>query len=116
MPMGRQRYLYLPDGSRKVVRYEDSSSIGIWKYPLTASRLAKTFASDGMDCKMSFVLGKGWVGLSMYLLRGEKSVTSLTSPFALGTKKAWLHQSVGSDTFVITRLLIRWETCLSALF
>ena len=41
MPIVRERYLYLPDDRKNVVRKEDSSSIGTWKYPKTASRLAK---------------------------------------------------------------------------
>ena len=49
MPTGRERYLYLSDGRRNVVRKEDSSSSGTWKYPLTASRLSKHFADDGID-------------------------------------------------------------------
>ena len=76
MPIGRERYRYRPDGSRNVVKNEDSLSRGTWKYPLTASRLVKHFAVAGIDCSMSFVLGNGCTGLSMYLLSGEKSVTS----------------------------------------
>ena len=68
------------------MRNDDFSSRGTWKYPLTASRLAKHFAEAGMDCSMSFVLGKGCTGRSMYLLSSEKSVTSLIFPFGLGTK------------------------------
>ena len=65
------------------MRKEDSSSSGTWKYPFTASRLAKHFADAGMDCNMSFVLGKGCTGRSMNLLREEKSFTSLILPFGL---------------------------------
>ena len=48
MPIGRERG-YLPDDRRNVVRKEDSSSSGTWKYPLTVSRLAKHFADEGID-------------------------------------------------------------------
>ena len=68
------------------MRSDDSSSRGTWKYPLTASRLAKHFAEAGIDCSMSFVLGKGCTDRPMYLLSGEKSVTSLIFPFGFGTK------------------------------
>ena len=44
---------------------------GTWKFPLTASKLAKHFAGEGV---LTFVLGNGWTDWSfeMYLLRGEK--------------------------------------------
>ena len=65
-PCGMRRYRYLPEGSIKVVNIELSSSRGIWKYPLTASNLAKKFASDGIDWRMSKTLGKGWTGVCQH--------------------------------------------------
>ena len=71
----------------------------------THLRIAKHFAVDGMDCRMSFVLGNGCTGHSMYLLSGEKSVMSLFLPFGLGTKKEWQHHGVGS----VTCFIIPWS-------
>ena len=83
------------------MRSDDSSSRGTWKYPLMASRLAKHQAVAGMDWRMSFVIGNGCTGRSMYLLSGEKSVPSLLLPFGFQTKNVWQHHGVGSVTLVM---------------
>ena len=51
------RYRYQPDGRRNVVGNEDSSSGGLGSL-LTASRLVKHFAVDGMDCSMTLCSGR----------------------------------------------------------
>ena len=71
-----------------MVRNDDYSSRGTWKYPLTISRLAKHFTEAGMNCSMSLVLGKGCTGRSMYFLSGEKSVTGRILLFNFWTKSA----------------------------
>ena len=76
-----------------------SSLRGIWKYPCTASMVAKTFDPAGMLYMMSVADGKGWTGLLMYLLRATKSVTILRPfPLGLGTKNAGEIHSVGCVT------------------
>ena len=82
------------------MKNDDSSSRGTWKYPLTASRLAKHFTEAGMDCSMSFVLGKGYIGRSMYLLSGEKSVMSLIFSFGLGTAPRGGLCDLGDDAML----------------
>ena len=114
MPIRRERYWYRPDGRRNVVRKEDSSSRGTWKYPLTASRLAKHLAVAGMDCKISFVLENGCTGLLMYLFSSKKYITGHILPLGLGTKKVWQHHGVGSVTFVMMPRSMSFLTYASA--
>ena len=61
-PMGALRYLNFPWGSKNVVILELASSSPSWKYPCTASNLAKTFAFLGTACSISVVLLNGCMG------------------------------------------------------
>ena len=72
MPIGRERYRYHPDGRRKVMRNEDSSLRGTCKYLLTESRLAKNCEVEGIDCRISFVLGNECTGLSIFYVEGQE--------------------------------------------
>ena len=61
--------MYLVCGSRKVVMSKLFGSSASWKYPCTASSLAKQVAVLGIASKISVVHGKGCTGLFTYLLR-----------------------------------------------
>ena len=107
------------------MRNADSSSNGTWKYPFTVSWLAKHFTDAVIDCRMSFVLGKGCTGRSMNLLSEEKSVTSLIFLLGFGMKNAWQHNGVGSVTlvmmpwsmsFLMYRVLTRYRYPLKLLY
>ena len=110
-PIGALRYTYRPEGSRNVVYFLLSLSNSTWKYPWTASSLAKYLSPGGIACNISLVQGKGWTGRLMNLFSCVKSVTSLTPPFGFCTKKPGLIHSVGSSILAmipcLTSFLIR---------
>ena len=54
-PIGARRKRKRPEGKRKVVSLELSSSNGTWWYPCVASSLAKTLESGSMPDKISCV-------------------------------------------------------------
>ena len=58
-PMWALRYLNLPCRRRNVVMKELFGSSASWKYPCTASSLAKQVAVLGSACRISVVHGNG---------------------------------------------------------
>ena len=115
-PIGALRYTYLPEGSKKVVYFWLSLSSSTWKYPCTASSLAKYLAEGGIACSISRVHGKGCTGLLMNLLSWVKSVTRRTPPFGFWTKKPGLIHEVGSVTLAMIPCFTSFFMRLSASF
>ena len=74
----------------------------------------KTLDDGLMFFMMVAALGKGWVGLSRYLLILVKSVTNLRPPLGFWTKNAGLHQVVGVLTGAMIPFLMSSSMILSA--
>ena len=68
-PIGARKYRNFPCGSRNVVMNELFGSSASWKYPCTASNLAKQVAELGIACNISAVQGNGCTGLLTNLFR-----------------------------------------------
>ena len=68
-PIGALRYLNLPCERRNVVINELLGSRASWKYPCTASNLAKHVVVLGIACKISDMQENGCTGLLTYLFK-----------------------------------------------
>ena len=108
---GRQRYLNLPCGRRNVVSLLDSLSSLHWNYASFKSSTKWIWLLAGIFCYTASLEGNRWIGLDRALLRGVKSVSSLTRfPSGFSLKNACVSHFVLECClqiiFVLTRSLI----------